>query len=376
MSYHYHLEQSKLLRLTHVDESPITTSANRVSNIMASNEQTAFCAPGISTLLSMCYLGTGSDSATRDQMFKVLGFAEDEYVHKELREYCDTINRDNAVQNFFAFYVKDTYELDVDFITNLIRYGDFQNVEFNENDRAELNMLVEKNTDGMIKNCISDSFDPSLRLFLLNTLLCNIKFSYPFFKNKTTETDFNRFDGSTVPVPMMSKMCDQYDEYVYNDTDEYQAIELQCKDTDCVFGIILPREGLEPKHIYDINPNDIVFKRTKEVLLFLPRFTIEKDHDIVPELMKMGLSLPFSDDADFSKISKSGTTDLFIGKIIQKVKIEVDEEGVKAAAVSYNDCLLLCDDYLPTVAMNCNRTFCGYIRLGSNILFRFTYDGK
>lgn len=74
---------------------------------------------------------------------------------------------------------------------------------------------------------------------------------------------------------------------------------------------------------------------------------------------------------------KGGNPGLYIGAAIQKVKMEVDEEGAKAAAASavmmMEKCLRM---QKPIAEVRCDRTFCGYIRIGEHVLFRYIYDGS
>lgn len=48
----------------------------------------------------------------------------------------------------------------------------------------------------------------------------------------------------------------------------------------------------------------------------------------------MGLDVIFSDNADFSKMTLSGQSELKVSDVIQKAFIEVNEEGAEAAAAT------------------------------------------
>ena len=266
--------------------SPLTICSNVLSIGTSQDNQTAFSPPSIATLLAFCHLGARNE--TRKQMSKVLGFDDDESTHASLHMYCDIVKKDSALSNFFAFYVKNSYELDNKFVGKLSQFGDFRNVDFNEKDRAELNALVESKTDGMIQDFIADPFDPDLKLLLLNTLLCKVKFQYPFDKDKTQDKPFTKLDGTTVNVPLMFKYCKEYDDYRYSESDKCQIVELFCKDTDCVFGILLPKEGVSPKEVYHLDPMTFTMRVNHEVGLLLPRFTVEQEHDLVPVIKGMG----------------------------------------------------------------------------------------
>uniref|UniRef100_A0A0N4ZGJ8 SERPIN domain-containing protein n=1 Tax=Parastrongyloides trichosuri TaxID=131310 RepID=A0A0N4ZGJ8_PARTI len=68
------------------------------------------------------------------------------------------------------------------------------------------------------------------------------------------------------------------------------------------------------------------------VHLYLPQFKIESNHQLKKALKKLGLEKPFTNDADFSLMSKQ--TKSSISEIIQKAFIEVGEEGTEAAAAT------------------------------------------
>ena len=71
-----------------------------------------------------------------------------------------------------------------------------------------------------------------------------------------------------------------------------------------------------------------------EVDLYLPKWSTDyfSERDIPDVLKALGLTLPFDrDNADFSGISQES---LYIGSILQKVRIDVTEKGTEFAAVT------------------------------------------
>ncbi|MEG0378050.1 MAG: serpin family protein, partial [Eubacterium sp.] len=69
-----------------------------------------------------------------------------------------------------------------------------------------------------------------------------------------------------------------------------------------------------------------------ELILRMPKFTREYNLDMKKPLSAMGLGIAFEPSrADFSNLSE---TPLFIGEALQKTKIEITENGTKAAAAS------------------------------------------
>ena len=64
----------------------------------------------------------------------------------------------------------------------------------------------------------------------------------------------------------------------------------------------------------------------------MPKFLINFGAELTPNFNSLGMVEAFTDQADFSTMSKSNK--LKISKIIHKTFIEVDEEGTEAAAAT------------------------------------------
>ena len=104
--------------------------------------------------------------------------------------------------------------------------------------------------------------------------------------------------------------------------------------------VLLPNEG---KTTVDIIRNLSAQKlkewqsqmRTEEVDVLMPRFTTESETHLEDILSSMGMPLAFGGDAEFpNMIQKEG---LYVSMMKQKAKIEVNEEGTKAAAVTVEE---------------------------------------
>jgi serpin B len=70
----------------------------------------------------------------------------------------------------------------------------------------------------------------------------------------------------------------------------------------------------------------------RDVLVYVPRFSVESRFALAPTLGPMGMPLAFTDKADFSGMN--GKRDLFISAVVHKARVDVDERGTEAAAAT------------------------------------------
>jgi serpin B len=70
-----------------------------------------------------------------------------------------------------------------------------------------------------------------------------------------------------------------------------------------------------------------------EVDLQLPRFRLEWERSLIPDLQSLGMRAAFIDGADFSRMTTTASP-LFISSVKQKTYVDVNEEGTEAAAAT------------------------------------------
>jgi len=73
--------------------------------------------------------------------------------------------------------------------------------------------------------------------------------------------------------------------------------------------------------------------REREIDLFLPRFKVETDYNLIPSFKTLGMKDAFGSQADFSGMGWPKGA-LWIAQIKHKAFCEVNEEGTEAAAAT------------------------------------------
>jgi serpin B len=200
--------------------------------------------------------------------------------------------------------------------------------------RLAINQWVSDETREKIQELIpSGAIDALTRLVLANAIYFKAAWLYAFDSDANTTEPFYLLDGSTVDVPMMH----QEGPFDFAVREGYTALELPYETANMSMLIILPDEGqfrtveetLGPEMIQEIAGN----LTYGPVILGLPRFSYESAFNLNDALQKLGMTDAFDPDrADFSGMD--GSHDLYIGSVLHKAFVSVDEQGTEAAAAT------------------------------------------
>lgn len=199
--------------------------------------------------------------------------------------------------------------------------------------RVTINDWISEQTEGKIEDLIPPgAIDALTRLVLTNAIYFNAAWAEPFEKDATADGPFYLLDGSQVTVPMMR----QQTSFRYAEGEGYQAVELPYDGYELSMVILLPdakafqafEAGLDAERLNAILQD----LQRREVRLTMPRFEMTSDFSLAQALSALGMPTAFSDQADFSGMT--GQRDLFLGDVIHKAFVSVDEEGTEAAAAT------------------------------------------
>ncbi len=202
-----------------------------------------------------------------------------------------------------------------------------------EQSRITINKWVSDQTEERIKDLIPKGvIDELTRLVLTNAIYFNAAWQYPFEEDDTSNGAFHLLNGDKITVPMMR----QTESFGYAEGDGYQVVELPYDGRELSMLVLLPQTGqfelfeesLNAQRVDDIVKN----LNTREVVLTMPKFEFESSFGLKKTLTAMGMPVAFSASADFSGMT--GNPDLFIGEVLHKAFVSVDEAGTEAAAAT------------------------------------------
>jgi serpin B len=230
-----------------------------------------------------------------------------------------------------------------------------------ESARLTINKWASDNTKGRIPNVLQPGDVQTLtRIALANAMYLKVNWQDKFDPQNTKPGPFTTAVGTKVSVPMMSQQM----VYQYSAGTGYRAIEV-------------PFELLSSLSMVFVVPDDMASFQSQltaskfasvlgsmkryDVSFSLPKYSVESRVDLAKVLAAMGMSDLFSaQNADLSGI----TTDekLFIDKVIHQANMDVDEEGVTAAAVTISLGLGAGAEQPPHVDFNVDKPFLYFIR--------------
>jgi len=200
--------------------------------------------------------------------------------------------------------------------------------------RREINNWVSDKTGEKIKDLLPEnSLGSDTRMVLVNAIYFKADWLDPFDADSTGDAEFHLLDGSTVTAPFMNQGM-----YIpYAQGDGYQAAELAYAGGTAAMDIIVPDEGRfdEVESLLDAETLDVMLGNMQQssVALGLPKFEYESGFSAADALQALGMTDAFDPNAaDFSGMT--GNRDLFIGDVIHKAFVAVDEEGTEAAAAT------------------------------------------
>ncbi|OQC20675.1 MAG: Serpin (serine protease inhibitor) [Planctomycetes bacterium ADurb.Bin069] len=172
------------------------------------------------------------------------------------------------------------------------------------------------------------------RLVLANAIYMKSAWADEFEPELTKEAPFHAAGGRAVKARFMHRVGS----YRYLAGDGFQAVALPYSARRLALVILLPAEAggtaaLEKKLAPEALALWIDGMQYRPVDLALPRFTLTSTPPVVKALKALGMTKAFKPrEADFAGIAK--TNELFIGDVIHKARIELDEKGTEAAAAT------------------------------------------
>lgn len=312
----------------------------------------------ISVTYLMGMLANGADGDTRCEIVSTIGWggtvqetaynkngdpvqSEHSISIDDINELCKGIitmsgKLDPATTINIANYVavNKKYKLNAGFKKSVTDnyMAEVENLDFTSGKTADhINSWCSKHTDKMIPKII-DNVDADAVSYIMNAIYFNGSWTNKFDKDMTRIENFRGYTRDMKKVNMMH----QSEKFDYLDNDVYSAVRLPYGNGSFSMTVFLPNEG---KAIDDMMKSLDAEKLTRlgnymaecVVDLKLPRFTTTLELPLNDIISKLGAPSMFTGNADFSNFADGK---IMVSKMLQKAKIEVNEKGTKAAAVT------------------------------------------
>ena len=327
---------------TSVGNNDFACNLFRTINELKGGAKSTIVSPvSVSYVLGM--LHDGADGETRRQINNVLGLSgsvqEINEYFKKLMDESPAIDSTVTVKTANSIFFVSGHTLIPEYKADMQNYYNAfaDAVSYNESGIVNtINNWCKKNTDGMIPELLKEGeLNTNRVMYLLNAVYFKGSWTDKFDPRSTRDMDFITHDGKTVKRPMMQRSG----RAVYGKNDLCKMLRLPYGNKAYSMVVLLPNEG---KTTDDIIRSLSAQKlkewqsqmRTEEVDILMPRFTTESETRLVDILSSMGMPRAFGGDAEFPNMLKGHVDDLYVSMIKHKAKIEVNEEGTKAAAVT------------------------------------------
>lgn len=264
------------------------------------------------------YLGTDDFAAYAKQYMeniKKYNSDEESYGYKSKLKIADAVWADDdlKLQDAFKKSVSSNFSAKV------------ENLDFSNTDKTckRINKWCDKNTEGLIPKIITpDTISKDTELCLTNSLYFESGWSGDPWTLSNKKEKF----GDKEKTKYMTCAGDRYYE-----NDKATAFGRNYANGLSFIGILPNEEGdftLEDLDIESLLKSEPEYD---EVDCKMPRLNFETSAILNDMLSGLGLKNIFSNDADFSGIADKNTK---VSTILQKTKLELDENGTKAAAVT------------------------------------------
>ena len=342
------------------ESNPLANSVDdfnwKYFNTLDKNENIFYSPYSITTALSI--VANGAEGNTQQEMLQALSISSLEDMNLLYENFQEKmklnyqgdgrtlidsnsilINSDyaaNGINKNYKKIVENTYK-------STIREADFTNNL--EAEKANISNWVNKKTNNFIPNYKSIATTATI-MDILNVIYFKGDWEMPFKSTSTTTDVFTNKDGSKADVKMMNQSFKN--EIKYYENDKYKAIALPYKRLNgrniASMYLILPVKSSNLDIAEDWNDESFEYKQEflanlstastfyGKVYVKLPKFELDIENAIVNNLKSLGIRQAFTNGAEFFKMVND--TPLKIDNVNHRAKIEVDETGTKAAAIT------------------------------------------
>ncbi len=298
----------------------------------------------ISASLALGMLMNGAEGETLDQVRRTLGFgtrqvADANVAYKALMPLLTTLDPDVTMAFANAAWFDTATPASATFSRAL-------STTFNANvtsarlvdpaTPAAINAWVSNATSTRIPRMV-DRFDAADVAYLLNATYFKGKWRAQFDASKTQPADFSIAAGTVIRVPTMSALDGLV--RMSRQNDGTMVGEMPFGGDAFVMSFVMPTLGTLESAIDSLTPARwrammaSLPASTQKLSVQLPKFRIETSRELKNDLAALGMPRAFT-NAQLTPMFASPLANLAVTSVLQRVFVDVNEEGAEAAAAT------------------------------------------
>ena len=280
-----------------------------------------------------------TEGETRKQILELFGVKDMDTLRKQVSAVWESAYQDNSNEICVlanSLWLERGLQYDREAMDALayhyyasVYQGDLGSNRTNKDIAAWINNNTGKFLEDSTKGI---ALAPETIMALYSTLYFQAKWSDEFSKSKNTDAVFHAPDGD-IQAEYMNKKLKQMNYYWGSN---FSAVNLWLKN-GCSMWFILPDEGQTTSDVLkDGTYMDMILSEKWEdskymkVNLSVPKFDVASTQDLSDGLKVMGAMDVFTEHvAEFTKLTSDSP--IYLTGANQSVRVQIDEEGVKAA---------------------------------------------
>ena len=301
----------------------------------SADEKNALVSP-LSVLSALAMAENGADGETLAQMERVTGMGADELT--DLLQAYGTLVDDGPLSVANSIWLRDSDGLAVedDFLETCGgRLGaQVFSAPFDDSTVADVNAWVSEKTNEMIPEMLNQISDDA-QVLLVNALAFEGGWEDPFDSALVSPDTFTCEDGTEQDVTMMHSA-----EGSYLEGELATGFVKPYEGYDYAFVGLLPAVGVSVGELLASLDGDALEELLTPVAgagaeIGLPKFTASYEAELADALRELGMTDAFDAElADFSRMGSSEQGPLYVGGVLHKTFVDVNEEGTRAAAAT------------------------------------------
>ncbi len=294
----------------------------------------------LSAVICLAIITNGADGETKAQIEAAFGMDVDT-LNQSLYAYTSSLYRAddcklNLANSIWFCDSENRLHVNEEFLQTNADWYDAQiySAPFDQSTLKDINAWCKHYTDGMIEKMI-DEISSDTVMYLMNALTFDAKWASPYEKKDVNDGKFTNYDGTSKTVPMLSS-----EEHTYLSAEGVRGFAKNYAGDQYSMVALLPDEETDIYEYIDTLDGDGWMglwntRKSTSVTVKMPEFTYSAKMRLDDTLKAMGMTDMFRENADFSKLGYSENGNIYCSEVCQKVFIQVDRHGTKAAAITW-----------------------------------------